>query len=164
MSVPPNAGLACYEGTAGDNTCSNYDAAAETIMYKRAVPTTDAVYRYFLIDSVTTDGDSDGNLDTEALKNKVRIIWRDSDGLEHYQEISPTPLERGGTTQGGDGRCRQYWHVFDQDSMTGQITIVNKFMCNTTVTGIDPAYSHITDDDHHVKDIESVLTDRGWLQ
>lgn len=162
MSVPPNAGLACYEGT-GDNTCSSYDAVAETIMYKRAIPTPTAVYRYFLVDASTTDGDNDGNLDTLALQNKIRIIWRDYEGMEHYQEISPMPLELSptpaGATRGGDGRCRKFWHVFDQDSVTGNITIVNKYMCKSTVPSIDPEYSQILDDDGQRKNIESVLTD-----
>lgn len=158
----PYAGLACFEGTA-DNTCSTFDSTAETIMYRRAVPVA-GTYRYFLVDFQTvnrgagggSDDTADGNFSTEGLKNLVRIAWRDSDGMEHYQEVVPSTAYSE-----GNGSCQKYWYVFDQDVLTGNVSIVNKMMCNADTSGVSTGVTQFVDDDRATRNIDAVLVDRG---
>ncbi len=144
IAQAPNAGLACYEaGTDGTSTCASSQALAETILYKRVNPVTGGVYRYFLVDFIPADftpptnptsGDqaafrnperTNSSLDTRELQTKVRVAWRDQEGLENYREFDPLTA-----TRSEHGDCRKYWHVFDQDAVTGAISEVNRFMCN----------------------------------
>jgi len=144
LGVAPHAGLACYE-VDGSNTCSSPAAIAETILYRRVRPGTGGVYRYFLVDYLATLGDvspsngrqdrenaraqqiiglqNDGKISSPALRNKVRIAWRDAAGTERYQEVVPPSVEAGDP-------CQKYWYVFDQDAVTGAISLVNRFMCD----------------------------------
>lgn len=155
MSVPPSAGLACFSsqnasatGGCTSDPASAASAIAETIMYKRLNAIAGGKYRYFLVDFVLRDAATDGSLDTAELKNVVRIAWRDAQGVQNYQEVSPAGREvPGGQTDGDDGACRKYWHVFDQDAVTGRITIVNRFMCNYVGNEARPRqYTQITND------------------
>lgn len=155
MSVQPHAGLAIYEGGGG-----GYGATAESIMYRRDNPVAGGVYRYFLVDSVTTDEATDGNIDTPAIGNKVRILWRDVEGVEHYQEIAPDTR-----TSGASSSCKKYWYVFDQDAVTGRVTIVNQFMCNPAddaATASFNASNSVIDDGQTARtSIHSMLTVTG---
>ena len=144
LGVAPHAGLACYEAD-GSNTCSSPAAIAETILYRRFQPVA-GVYRYFLVDYMATLDDispaiegnadraaarvrqqndlrNDGEISSPALRNKVRIAWRDAAGTERYQEVVPPSVQAGDP-------CQKYWYVFDQDAVTGAISLVNRFMCD----------------------------------
>ncbi len=139
----PNAGLACSEA-GNDNSCADFRAVAETIMYRRDRPP-GGVYRYFLVDFVTWNNATDGSINSSMLNNKIRIAWRDdsADGGVRYRELVPPAI-----SSESNPRCNKYWHVYNQDAITGRIEIVNRMMCNPSVPSrtpgdrsSDPTYS-----------------------
>ncbi len=137
IAQAPYAGLACSEASGdGGSSCTSSDAITETILYKRVDPVPGGVYRYFLVDFIppnVTQQDNpaafanpertNSSIDTPELRTKVRVAWRNQDGFEQYREFIPYGI----TAPNG---CLKYWHVFDQDAITGNITEVNRFMCN----------------------------------
>lgn len=159
LNVQPHAGLAIYEGGGG-----GFGATAESIMYRRDNPVVGGVYRYFLVDFTTNDPIDtahDGDIDTPQIANKVRILWRDADGVEHYQEITPDRSTSGAAMS----TCKKYWYVYNQDAITGRITIVNQFMCNPpddAATGSFNTSNSVIDDLQTMRtSIHSLLTATG---
>ncbi len=141
LSRAPNASLTCYNGDGG-GSCTSLQNIAETIQYRRTSPVPGGTYRFFLVDYHSLADGGDGAIDTPALNNKIRILWRDASGIEQYREV----VANAQTSRASEN-CKKYWHVFDQDAVTGNLTIVNRLMCTASIDfSPDPSFSMIADD------------------
>lgn len=140
LSRIPNARLNCFTADGG-TSCTGPMLISETLQYRRASPVSGSVFRYFLVDFYSVEDGGDGAINSPELANKVRVLWRDANGVDQYREIAAANALQASSD------CKKYWHVFDQDAVTGNLTVVNRLMCiNAAEFSSDRAFSTIADD------------------